>query len=132
MVTKQLHWSKILCGCFRFIWMWFLIAIMKRCAERCALQFYRIIIFFQLRSWIMLSVRTNFLLWSFHTKRVIFEIAMMKTFNKCIAGSLNNNYFRLMKVPASTYQCFVYTITTWKSIYLRNYSKTFHALILTP
>ena len=48
----------------------------------------------------------------FSYEESIFQIAMMKAFNKCIAGSLNNNYFRLMKVPASTYQCFVYTITT--------------------
>ena len=27
----------IFCGCFRFTWLWLLIAIMKRCAERCAL-----------------------------------------------------------------------------------------------
>ena len=30
--------KKILCGCFHFIWLWLLISIMKRCAERCALQ----------------------------------------------------------------------------------------------
>ena len=34
MVTEQLYWRKTLCGCFRFIWLWLLIAIMKRCAER--------------------------------------------------------------------------------------------------
>ena len=38
MVTEQLYWRKVLCGCFRLIWLWLLIAIMKRCAERCALQ----------------------------------------------------------------------------------------------
>ena len=37
--TEQLYWRKILCGCFRFIWLWLLISIMKRCAEQCALQF---------------------------------------------------------------------------------------------
>ena len=41
MVTEQLHWRKILCGCFCFMWQWLLIAIMKRYAERCALQLYR-------------------------------------------------------------------------------------------
>ena len=30
--------KKNLCGCFHFIWLWLLISIMKRCAERCALQ----------------------------------------------------------------------------------------------
>ena len=29
-------------------------------------------------------------------------------------------------------QCFVYSITTWKNTYLKNSSKTFHALISTP
>ena len=28
------------CGSFRSLWLWLLIAIMKRCAERCALQLY--------------------------------------------------------------------------------------------
>ena len=28
---------KILCGCFHSIWMWRLVAIMKRCAEQCAI-----------------------------------------------------------------------------------------------
>ena len=37
-VAKQL---KILCGCFHFIWLWLIISIMKRCAERCALQLYQ-------------------------------------------------------------------------------------------
>ena len=40
MVTKQLFWKKILCGCFRSSWLWLLLAIMKRCAERCALQLF--------------------------------------------------------------------------------------------
>ena len=38
---------QILCGCFRFIWMSFLIAIIKRFAERCTRQLYRIFILFQ-------------------------------------------------------------------------------------
>ena len=37
----------------------------------------------------------RFLLRNFHAKRVNFEIAMMNIFNKCIAGSLSNNYFPL-------------------------------------
>ena len=41
MVTEQLYWRKILCGCFRSLGLWLLLAIMKRCAERCALQLYR-------------------------------------------------------------------------------------------
>ena len=41
MVTEQQHWRKIICGYFRFIWLWLRTAIMKRCAERCALQLYR-------------------------------------------------------------------------------------------
>ena len=40
MVTVHLHWRKILCGCIRSLWLWLLIAIMKRCAERCTLQLY--------------------------------------------------------------------------------------------
>ena len=34
-------WLKVLCGCFHLIQLWLLIAIMKRCAERWALQLYR-------------------------------------------------------------------------------------------
>ena len=30
--------KKSLCGCFHYTWLWLLISIMKRCAERCALQ----------------------------------------------------------------------------------------------
>ena len=41
MVTEQLYRRKVLCGCFPFIWLCLLIAIMKRCAERCTLQLYR-------------------------------------------------------------------------------------------
>ena len=41
MVKEYLYCKKILCGSFRFIWLWLLIAIMKRGAERCALQLYR-------------------------------------------------------------------------------------------
>ena len=37
----QLYWRKILCGYFCFLSLWLLIAIMKRYAERCALQLYR-------------------------------------------------------------------------------------------
>ena len=81
MVTEQLYWRKTLCGCFRFIWLWLLIAIMKRCAEPCALQLYRTslstLFLFQLQSWITLRVRTKFLLRNFHTKKVIMEIAMI-------------------------------------------------------
>ena len=40
MVREQLCWRKVTRGCFRFIWLWLLFAIMKRCAERCALQLY--------------------------------------------------------------------------------------------
>ena len=40
MVTEQLYWKKSICGCFRFILLWLLKAIMKRCVERCALQLY--------------------------------------------------------------------------------------------
>ena len=91
MVTEQFYWRKILCGCFRFIWLWLLIAIMNRCAERmsCLSTF----ILFQLQCWIILRVSTNFLFRNFHAKRVIMEIAMMKILNNCIAGRLNNNYF---------------------------------------
>ena len=72
-----------------------------------------IFILFQLQSWIILRVRTIFLLRNFHVKRVIFETAMMNISNNCIAG------------------CSVYSIAAWKSTYLKNYSKTFNALILT-
>ena len=41
MVTEYVYWRKMLCGCFPFIWLWLLSAIIKRCAERCALQLYR-------------------------------------------------------------------------------------------
>ena len=41
MVTEQMYWRKILFGCFRFMWLWLLIAIVKRCEERCAMQLYR-------------------------------------------------------------------------------------------
>ena len=40
MVTEQLYWRKFFCGCSRFMWLWPLISIMKRCAERCALHLY--------------------------------------------------------------------------------------------
>ena len=128
--TKQLYSRKIICGWFRFIWIWLLIAITKRCTQRCALQLHRIFILFQLRSWIIFRVWTRSLLRNIHTKRVIFEIAMMNIFNSCIAGSLSNNYFRLNESSNLYWQCFVYSITTWKTTYLKNYSKNFHALIL--
>ena len=41
MVTEQVYWKKVFCGCLRPIWLWLFIAIMKRCAERCELQLYR-------------------------------------------------------------------------------------------
>ena len=40
MVTEQLYWRKVFCGYLRLLWLWLLIAIMKRCAEWCALQLY--------------------------------------------------------------------------------------------
>ena len=70
------------------IWLWLLIAFMKRCAEQCALQLYdnllSIFLLFQLQSWIILSVRTKVLYRHFHAKRVIMEIVMMKIFNNYI------------------------------------------------
>ena len=33
--------KKNCCGCFRFIWLWLLTAIMKRCTGRCAMELYR-------------------------------------------------------------------------------------------
>ena len=41
MVTEQLYWRKIIRGCFHFIWLWLLIAIVKRCTERRSLQLHR-------------------------------------------------------------------------------------------
>ena len=41
MVTEQLYCRKVLCGCSRLTWLWLLIDLLKRCAERCALQLYR-------------------------------------------------------------------------------------------
>ena len=38
MVTEQLYWRKVLFGCLRFIWLWLLVAIRNRCAERCELM----------------------------------------------------------------------------------------------
>ena len=84
---------------FRFIWLWLLIAIMKRYAEGCTLQLYRtslsIFILFQLQSWIILRVRTKFLFRNFHAKRVIMEIVMRKILDNCISSRLNSNYFPL-------------------------------------
>ena len=40
MVAEHLHWTKILCSCFRFIWLWLLVVILKSLAERCALLLY--------------------------------------------------------------------------------------------
>ena len=54
-----------------------------------------IFILFQLQSWIILKVRTEFLFKNFHVKRVIMEIAMMNILNNCISGRWNNNYFPL-------------------------------------
>ena len=90
-----------------------------------------IFILFQLQSLIILRVRTMFLLRNFHAKRGIFEIAMMNIFNKCIAGSFYNNYFPLNESSSLYKQCFVYSITARKNAYLKNYFKTFNALILT-
>ena len=45
--TEQLYWRKFFCGCFRSLWLWLLIAVIKRCAELCVLQLYRITIFHQ-------------------------------------------------------------------------------------
>ena len=78
--------KKSFCGCFRFIWLWLVIAI------ACFLSF---LILFQQQSWIILRLRTKILLRSFHTKRVIMEMAMMEIINNCIAVRLNNNYFSL-------------------------------------
>ena len=93
-----------------------------------------IFILFQLQNWIILRVRRKFLLRNFHAKRVIFEMifAMGNTFNKCIASSLSNNYFPLNESSSLYQQCFVYSITARKNTYLKNYFKTFNALILTP
>ena len=33
--------KKKFCGCFRLIWLWLLIVIIKKCTERCALHLYR-------------------------------------------------------------------------------------------
>ena len=41
MVTEQLYWRKVLCDCSSIIWLWLLIVIMKRWAERCELQLHR-------------------------------------------------------------------------------------------
>ena len=40
MVTEQLYWRNSICCSFRSKWLWLLIAVMKRCAERCVLQLY--------------------------------------------------------------------------------------------
>ena len=40
MDTEQLYRTQIICGCFRSLLPWLLLAIMKKCAERCALQLY--------------------------------------------------------------------------------------------
>ena len=90
-----------------------------------------IFILFQLQSWIILRVRMMFFLRNFHAKRVIFEIAMMNIFNNCITGSLNSNYFPLNEIFLH-WQSFVYSITTWKNTFLKNYSKTFNAIIIIP
>ena len=66
MVTKQLYWRKVLCGCFCLIWLWLLIAIMKRCAERCALQLYRTSLICFRRAWIEIILRGFF---CFHNQK---------------------------------------------------------------
>ena len=66
------------------------------------------------------------LVWNFDTKRVITAITMMKIFNNCISGRLNNNYF-LLNGSFSLY----YSVNAWRNTYPKNYSKTFNALILT-
>ena len=55
MVTEQLYWRKILCVCFRYLWLWLLLAIMKRYAERCARKLYRtsLICSLQRQGWTM-------------------------------------------------------------------------------
>ena len=40
MVNKQLYQRKIICGCFRFMWLWLLISIIKKCTESWAQQLY--------------------------------------------------------------------------------------------
>ena len=65
-------------------------------------------------------------------ERAIFEMAMMNIFNNCIAGSLSNNHFPLNESPSLCWECFLYSKSAWKKTYLKNYSKTFSALILTP
>ena len=89
-----------------------------------------IFILFQLQSWIILRVRTKILSRNFYAK--ILETAMMNIFNNCIAGSLNNNYFPLNESSSLYWPCFVNSITAWRNTYLKNDSKTFNALILTP
>ena len=86
-----------------------------------------IFILFQLQSWIILKVRTEFLFKNFHVKRVIMEIAMMNILNNCISGRWNNNYF-----PSLTMSCLVYSISDWKNSYLKNYSKVFNLPLLPP
>ena len=71
MFTEQLQWRKILCGCFRFIWLWLLISIMKRCAERCAMQLHhryllRIIIWFKVTIYSQVDVQPTILISSFN------------------------------------------------------------------
>ena len=41
MFTEELYERNILCGCFHFICLLLLISIMKRRAERCALQLHQ-------------------------------------------------------------------------------------------
>ena len=83
--------KKIFCGCFHFIWLRLVIAIVRRTDAR-SLSFF---ILFQQQSWMILRLRTKILLRSFHTKRVIMEMAMMEIINNCITVRLNNNYFYL-------------------------------------
>ena len=64
-------------------------------------------------------------------KRLIMEIAMMKIFNNCTAGRLNN-YFHVNESFSLYQQRPVYSVTAWKNTCLKSYSKNFNALILTP
>lgn len=41
MVTEQLYCRNVLCGFLSFIWLWLLVVVMKRCAERYALELHR-------------------------------------------------------------------------------------------
>ena len=57
-------------------------------------------------------------------------IVMVKIFNNCISGCLNNNYFHLNESSASTNN--VLFIQNCLEKYLSKKSKTFNALTLIP